>query len=138
MTSGVKRSVEEIEDYKAKILEYLESTPGGSFYGACAKLKVGYSTAFIWRNEDPEWAKQIDAARTLADEVGGDFAEGKLMSCIQDGDFQAIKYYLSTRHKKRGYTERQEVGHGFAADVTDTDKDIIARALALMSSKGNA
>lgn len=108
MTSGVKRSLEEIEDYKAKILEYIQETPGGTFNGACAKFKVGYSTGFVWKKEDPEWARLIEDARSLAEEVGGDFAEGKLMACIQNGEFPAIKYYLGTKHKHRGYIEKSE------------------------------
>ena len=108
MTSGVKRSLEEIAAYKAQILEYLGETPGGTFFGACAKLKVGYSTGNVWLKDDPDWRAEIDVARKMADAVGGDFAEGKLMNCIQQGEFPAIKYYLGTKHKNRGYVERQE------------------------------
>ena len=109
MTSGVKWSLEEIAVYKEKILHYIEQTPGGTLFGACSKLKVGYSTGYVWRKDDPEWAAKVDEARKLADEVGGDFAEGKLMSCIQKDIFPAIKFYLTTKHKHRGYSEKQEV-----------------------------
>jgi hypothetical protein len=37
-----------------------------------------------------------------------DVAESSLITLVKDGDFPAIKYYLSTQGKHRGYTERQE------------------------------
>ena len=108
MTSGVKRDLDEIEALKAKIIEYLMETPGGTFAGACAKYKIGYSTGFTWQADDPAWQARVAAARRMSTEIGGDFAEGKLMACVQNGEFAAIKYYLGTIHKKRGYVERQE------------------------------
>jgi len=38
-----------------------------------------------------------------------DLAEAKLIEAIQGSDLSAIKYYLSTKGKHRGYVERQEV-----------------------------
>ena len=37
-----------------------------------------------------------------------DLAETNLIQEIRDRNFQAIKYYLSTKAKERGYIERQE------------------------------
>lgn len=108
MTSGVEREKEEIEAYKRQILEYLQQTPGGTLAGACAKVSVGYSTAYVWRNDDHEWSAKLDTARAISNDLGGDFAEGKLMACINNSEFPAIKFYLGTKHKNRGYVERQE------------------------------
>lgn len=38
-----------------------------------------------------------------------DLAEVRLIKKIDEGDMGAIKYILSTKGKKRGYTERQEI-----------------------------
>ena len=38
-----------------------------------------------------------------------DLAEVKLIENIEDGDMGAIKYMLSTKGKKRGYVEKQQV-----------------------------
>lgn len=38
-----------------------------------------------------------------------DLAESKLFTSINNGDVQSAKWILSTKGKKRGYTERQEV-----------------------------
>lgn len=48
-------------------------------------------------------AYEDECARVL------DMAEDGLIKAIQGGDLQAIKYYLSTKGKHRGYTERQEL-----------------------------
>jgi hypothetical protein len=42
-------------------------------------------------------------------ETVGDIAEDKLIDAIKGGDLGAIKFYLSTKAKKRGYSERTEV-----------------------------
>ena len=53
--------------------------------------------------------KQIDA------DVG-DLAEQRLFRLINDGHFGAIKFYLSTKQKHRGYVVRQQI-----SPVTDPD-----------------
>jgi len=43
-----------------------------------------------------------------ANETTIDFAEGKLMELIKDGNVTAIIFFLKTKAKHRGYVERQE------------------------------
>lgn len=42
-------------------------------------------------------------------EAVGDIAESKLIEAIEAGDLAAIKFYLSTKAKNRGYSERTEI-----------------------------
>lgn len=42
-------------------------------------------------------------------ETVADIAETKLQELIESGDFPAIKFYLSTKAKNRGYSERTEI-----------------------------
>jgi hypothetical protein len=50
-----------------------------------------------------------------------DFAEGKLLSQINEGNITAIIFYLKTQAKDRGYVEKQEivgeVGHTVAVKI---------------------
>ena len=39
-----------------------------------------------------------------------DFVESKLMKAIDDGNLTAIIFFLKTRGKSRGYSERSEFG----------------------------
>ena len=38
-----------------------------------------------------------------------DLTESELLKKIQEGDFPAIKYYLSTKGKRRGFVESHEI-----------------------------
>jgi hypothetical protein len=40
-----------------------------------------------------------------------DLAETKVIELINDKDGAMIRYYLSTKGKKRGYTEKQQIEH---------------------------
>ena len=112
MTSGVAWSPEEATEIKAKVIEYLKSTPNGTLAAAAQKAKVGYSTLYDWRAVDADFDKSIDAARKLNHGIGGDLAESKLMGKVNEGDTTSILFYLKTRHKDRGYVERFEQNHG--------------------------
>jgi hypothetical protein len=61
-----------------------------------------------------------------------DLAETKLLSAIRDGNLTAVIFYLKTKGKARGYTERAEVtgADGGPIDVTklsDEELERIAR-----------
>ena len=47
-----------------------------------------------------------------------DLAETELIKAIQAGDLQAVKYYLSTKGKHRGYVERQELTGAEGGPIT--------------------
>lgn len=48
-------------------------------------------------------------ARDEAREIGGDVAEAALFRAIKRGEAWAIKWYLATQHKERGYIEKVTV-----------------------------
>jgi len=56
-------------------------------------------------NKHPKLKEAVDDAR----EKNRDFAEGKLMMAIDEGNITAIIFYLKTQGKDRGYVERQEI-----------------------------
>jgi hypothetical protein len=86
--------------------QFLEAIPGtGGIVTAIAR-KVGCAWATA--------RKFIDTHPTVAsayqDECESilDLAEAKTISAIKDGDTQMIRYYLSTKGKRRGYSEKVE------------------------------
>ena len=108
MTSGVAYSSEEIERIKAEVIEWLMKTPMGTISEACSKAGIPYSSFWDWQNKDEELKALVKKAMRTAHEMGGDFAESKLRKKINDDDTTSILFYLKTRHKERGYVERQE------------------------------
>lgn len=106
MTEGVAFTVEELDAFKKGILEYFVKTPGGTFAAACKSVGLAYSTAYRIRKCDKQFDADVIAARKAADDLGGDFAESKLMEAINNNELTGIIFYLKTKHKHRGYIER--------------------------------
>lgn len=68
----------------------------------CEELKIDRRTVSQWRRDDPEFNEQMEAAR----EQRLDFAESALFKKIAEGDTSAIKFYLRTHGRSRGYIEQ--------------------------------
>lgn len=109
MTKGVAITKEEKEARKQKALDFFEKVSFGTFSGAFGSAGIANTQAYEWLDEDPEWKKKMNEARARADENGGDFAESKLMAHIKGGNLDATKFYLSTKHKTRGYVRQQQI-----------------------------
>ena len=87
--------------------QFVDAIPGtGGIVTAIAR-RVGcdWHTARKYIDEHPT------VAQAYQDECESvlDMAEAKTIELIKSGDQQMIRYYLSTKGKKRGYVERQEV-----------------------------
>lgn len=89
---------------KAKLLEYLRETSGIVAY-ACEKAGISRVTYYNWYKEDPEFALKADDIQ----ELQIDFAEASLLKKIKNEDTTAIIFYLKTKGKDRGYSERREI-----------------------------
>ena len=81
---------------------------------------TGGIISLIARKLDVDWhtvKKYIEEYATVkrayeAEKEGiTDLAEAGLIKAIRDGEFQAIKFYLTTKAKDRGYVERQQIEH---------------------------
>lgn len=72
---------------------------------ACANTGVSKMTLTRWRETDEVFSK----AELSISDVCLDFVEGKLFNLIQNGDRQAIMFYLRTRGRHRGWVEQQRI-----------------------------
>lgn len=91
------------EESKGKFLEALAAA-AGIVLTACESVNVSRSTYYRWYKEDAAFAERVDEIS----EEQLDFVEGKLLKSIKDGDTTAIIFYLKTKGKKRGYSEKQQ------------------------------
>lgn len=76
---------------------------GGIVCVACERTGIDRTTYYRWCKDDPEFAqavKEVEAAQI-------DFVESKLMENINAGDTKAMIFYLKTKGKARGWTERE-------------------------------
>ena len=90
------------EESKGIFLEALAAA-AGIVLTACESVNVSRSTYYRWYKEDAAFAERVDEIS----EEQLDFVEGKLLKAIKDGDTTAIIFYLKTKGKKRGYSEKQ-------------------------------
>jgi ACT domain-containing protein len=102
-------------DKQLKFLEILEKNMG-LVTPACKKFgNLSRSTHYKWMREFEGYKERVE---TIED-GNIDFAEGKLMEQMNEGNIAAILFYLKCKAKTRGYIERQEIKHsgGVSIDV---------------------
>lgn len=112
-----------------RIVKALEETHG-LLTMAAKRAGVTYRTVQRYIHDYPTVAQAVQDSK----DAMLDFAEGKLMQNIKDGDNTAIIFYLKTQGKLRGYVERQEVSglgggpiqHQVIEELSDEQLAIIA------------
>ena len=62
-------------------------------------------TMFLKKERNQNILQEIEEEREKTLDIG----EAKLVKLINEGEFPAIKFLLSTKGKKRGYVEKQEL-----------------------------
>ena len=77
-------------------------------------ISLGRTAHYTWLEKDDDYKQAVEDAadKTL------DLVEKALIKQIKNGSVQATTFYLKTKGRVRGYTERQEV------DVTSGDEPI--------------
>lgn len=69
---------------------------------ACKKTNINRSTYYDWIKNDEDFKTRCDAIS----EQSKDFAESKLLELISEKNVAAVLFYLKTKAKDRGYTEK--------------------------------
>jgi len=90
-----------MDNKKLTFLENLKKS-GGIICTACENTGINRGTFYNWKRADAEFAQAADDVM----EMQVDFVESKLMTLIQEGDTTATIFYLKTKGKKRGYSEK--------------------------------
>jgi ACT domain-containing protein len=112
---------------KEKLLKALEETQG-LIYHACKKAgNISRSTYYRYLKEDEEFAKGVEDIK----EAQIDYVEGQLIKNISSGKETSIIFYLKSKAKDRGYTDKSllDITSGgksitdIKIEVIDTGKD---------------
>ena len=98
---------------KETLLKALEKSLGVVTI-ACKKADIPRSTYYKWLKDDDEFRQQVQEIENVA----LDFAESQLHQQIQDNSTAATIFFLKTKGKSRGYTEKSEL------DITTDGKSI--------------
>ena len=96
-------NINTIRHNKKRLLEALEKSLGIVSH-ACVSVGILRSTFYNYKSSDKEFRDAVDELEN----VGLDFAEGKLMQEIKKGNITAIIFYLKCKGKKRGYIDRAD------------------------------
>jgi len=78
-------------------LEQIKTIPNISL--ACEKIGLSRNTIYRWCKEDPDFKNRLDEALGNGTESVNDLAESKLITQINSGNMQAIKYWLDNNKK---------------------------------------
>jgi hypothetical protein len=84
----------------------------GDITGSCKEADIDRSTFYEWIKRDEKFKQKIEEQ----EEINIDFAENCLKKAMKSGDVRAIKLFLESKGKKRGY--------GNSIDVTSNGKAI--------------
>lgn len=89
---------------KKAFIEALNKTLG-VITAACEASGIPRRTVYNWIRDDEEFKEAVNDTN----EVALDFAENALHRQIKDGVPASTIFYLKTKGKRRGYTEKQEI-----------------------------
>ena len=101
-----KRGGRHAEFTQAQV-EHALTSAGGFITSAAKRLGCNPKTVYRYLQRYPSLKDVLTEAR----ENTLDFVESKLMKAIDDGNVTAIIFFLKTRGKSRGYSERGEFGN---------------------------
>lgn len=104
---------------KETLLEVIPGT-GGIITKIAQRMGITWGTVKMWIDND------VDVRKAYKEECEKslDFAESMLMKKIREGDTGAIRFYLRSKGKARGY---MEYSMNYNIDLTALPDDVLAR-----------
>jgi hypothetical protein len=106
---------------KVTFLKALENGMG-IITNALEACNIPRAKYLLWYENDEEFSKLV--SQVLEKQI--DFVESKLLEKINNGDTQAILFYLKTKGKDRGYTEKTQI---------DDNRNVVININALLPKK---
>lgn len=95
----------ELSKKQRNLLNVLEASRG-SVTECCKATGVGRTTFYMWIRDNPAFTEEVLNIR----EGIVDWAEGKLYEAIDKGNITALIFFLKCHGKKRGWTEKGDLG----------------------------
>ena len=102
---------------KEKFIEVLFENHG-HISEACEKMNICRKTFYNWKSSDSEFAADVQ----LVEDSLIDYAKSKLMENITKNDTTSIIFFLKTKGKDQGFTEKQEIKLTKPIDEIDFEK----------------
>lgn len=90
---------------------------------ACRRTDTGRTTYYRWREEDKEFAKEVDESIQFGKNIINDLAESKVITGIKDDDKTYTLYWLNHNHTsyQRKVEAIQQKTNGEKLGVTDAE-----------------
>nr|DAP11675.1 MAG TPA: Terminase small subunit [Caudoviricetes sp.] len=98
------KTKQKAEDKKALFLKAFAQSRG-IIAPACRAIAMTRQSYYNWLENDPAFAEEVEAIRQ--EQI--DTVESALLKKIDVGDTTAVIFYLKTKGKERGYSERTEL-----------------------------
>lgn len=92
---------------------------------ACKNADIPRSTFYKWLKDDAEFRHKVK----LIEDIALDFAESKLHQQIAENSTPATIFYLKTKGKSRGYTEKNEL------DITSGGNNLTELKIEVIDTK---
>lgn len=119
-----------IKEGKGKFIENLKQC-GGIIYVACEQSRISRATYYRWYKADQEFAEKVDEVM----EAQIDHVESKLMSLINSGDNTSTIFYLKTKGKKRGWSEKVPQEQSAVVAPVEEPKSVVDTSKRIKSKK---
>lgn len=93
-----------MKDKEEKKKEFIKAymLSRGIISAACMQISISRDTFYRWIKEDDDFRSEVESIDIMQQE----FVESKLLSKIDAGDTTAIIFYLKTKGKNLGYSEK--------------------------------
>jgi hypothetical protein len=108
---------------KRLLLEQLSKTP--IVEAACQKIGISRMTFYRWKNEDKEFAKQVEKSIFEGQHLVNDLAESQLIGAVKDRNLAAITYWL--RHHHPDYASKLRIEHALDDENLTPEQEAVVR-----------